>query len=939
MVSREEINKMAYNAAMKYQVDPDLVRAVIQQESGWNPTAKSGAGALGLMQLMPDTAKDLGVKNPLDPQQNIEGGVKYLSQQLKRFGDVNLALAAYNAGPGAVQKYGNQVPPYKETQNYVETIMGNFQQNRKQAPVGSNARMLAELGVNTPLNVPTPKADPFSALAQGFLGGLIPGMPAPLPGQEGFAATGQIAGALTGFGAVLAATKNPYLAAAVSSMSQEGGQQIQEMAAGQRERIDPLRAVAQGVVDTASVALPASAVGGALKRAMSGAALGAGANVAGEGLGLLVADEQVERDLFPTAALGGGMGALVGLFAGARPRVGTPTTPTAPPTVPSNALPALPSTRVAGALPGGYGPSQGVIIPTQPSNAPLALPSSPVAGFLPGGTGPRTIDTSLGTVVTPRAVAGLLPERVGIQGDGFVMGAPPFVPPSIRDDTSRFSFIPRPPEVTPQAVLAEQATAHKERLITAPKQAELEVKAQQLQENPVPKPKPEPELIPLAPVYTPKEISLKESLKIDDSQVNDINNTQLKLQEELSRVKNEKDRGKLSQEEADKAVKKAQRLADADKRAIIQGDRLEYIPKNKMGLGGLTKKELELKINHHKSNYDGKLVLHNGQPSRVVGGDDLKARLAEGALIDDLAALHVLAPDGTLNRVQQGDILEPALPVDRRAVGLEPLPADTYRGLVTEADAQSIGRDPELSPARVSEEAPEQAVDTPVEIDDSFVVEMDWTQPLRGYSQVEPSTLLNPPPRPLQTTVNGVPVQVPESSAVLRRISEAIANNETLDLPYKAELTGQTTSRINQEAPVMVFKPKAVFQKNKTGGLAISGLNEDGAVRTLTLNDLAEDGTGSVIYGMPTTSKKNIPDVVRSLGGETGGRKTSEIEPTIKTLKGMRDLYGATDPATADAITKLLDSGVKLNDLDDAVRGLKGLDPKQIESLRKSMGC
>ena len=121
-----EILSLIDKYSQKYNLDKNLVKAVVQQESGFNSKAKSPAGALGLMQLMPSTAKGLGVRNPFDAEQNIAGGTKYLKNLINKYDSVKLGLAAYNAGSGAVQKYGG-VPPYKETQNYVKKILNNSQ--------------------------------------------------------------------------------------------------------------------------------------------------------------------------------------------------------------------------------------------------------------------------------------------------------------------------------------------------------------------------------------------------------------------------------------------------------------------------------------------------------------------------------------------------------------------------------------------------------------------------------------------------------------------------------------------------------------------------------------------------------------------------------------------------------------------------------------------
>jgi soluble lytic murein transglycosylase-like protein len=121
--ARERYEPLVIEHSNRHGLRPELVRAVIQVESGYNPRALSPKGAMGLMQLMPETARVLGVQRPYDPAQNIAGGTRYLRVLLDKYnGDELLALAAYNAGSGAVDRHGHRVPPYRETQDYVRKV-------------------------------------------------------------------------------------------------------------------------------------------------------------------------------------------------------------------------------------------------------------------------------------------------------------------------------------------------------------------------------------------------------------------------------------------------------------------------------------------------------------------------------------------------------------------------------------------------------------------------------------------------------------------------------------------------------------------------------------------------------------------------------------------------------------------------------------------------
>ena len=131
--SSKQIENWVNEASEAYDIDKNLINAVIHQESGGNSLARSSKGAKGLMQLMDSTARDMGVSNPYNGRQNVMGGVKYLKQMLKQFGgDEAKALAAYNAGPGTVEQYGG-IPPFEETQNYVKSVLKHREQLGKEA--------------------------------------------------------------------------------------------------------------------------------------------------------------------------------------------------------------------------------------------------------------------------------------------------------------------------------------------------------------------------------------------------------------------------------------------------------------------------------------------------------------------------------------------------------------------------------------------------------------------------------------------------------------------------------------------------------------------------------------------------------------------------------------------------------------------------------------
>ncbi len=152
-----DISEMVEKAARDNHVDPLLVHSIIQVESNYNPYAVSPKGAEGLMQLMPPTARDMGVSDSFDPRQNIEAGVRYLKYLQDLYKDDRLALAAYNAGPGAVQKY-KWVPPYPETQNYVNRVGAQYGAAKKAAAQHLAEPAVPPVGVTEEIH---PKLEPF----------------------------------------------------------------------------------------------------------------------------------------------------------------------------------------------------------------------------------------------------------------------------------------------------------------------------------------------------------------------------------------------------------------------------------------------------------------------------------------------------------------------------------------------------------------------------------------------------------------------------------------------------------------------------------------------------------------------------------------------------------------------------------------------------------
>jgi hypothetical protein len=177
----ERIERAISDASQRHGLDGNLVKAVVKQESNFNPVAESHCGAKGLMQLMPATAKDLGVSDRCNIEDNVDGGCRYLKQMLVQFdGDIEKALAAYNAGPGAVKKYGG-IPPYPETQKYVVSILSHYQKFSGGAPLPAMSVTVETQVAMKPS--PSPKIDQ-QLIASAMISNAIASTPMSLPSPE-----------------------------------------------------------------------------------------------------------------------------------------------------------------------------------------------------------------------------------------------------------------------------------------------------------------------------------------------------------------------------------------------------------------------------------------------------------------------------------------------------------------------------------------------------------------------------------------------------------------------------------------------------------------------------------------------------------------------------------------------------------------------------------
>jgi hypothetical protein len=694
VVKKEEIVQYAVESATKQGVDPALVLSVIQAESNFNPKAVSKVGARGLMQLMPATAKGLGVKDSFDYRQNIDGGVKYLSSMLKRFdNNPRLAVAAYNAGPGAVQKYGG-VPPYKETTNYVNKILGSETGRKQNNNTNKNSfiqQYQKTLGTLSSASKPiqakstpiTPKEDVISSLGSNFLFGLSGGnLPQPLPSDNPILSTvSMVGGGLTNFLANLAIFKNPYAALATTSALQEFGAQTKEIEEGTRTSLNPARFAGQVATDTATGALPLSVAGGLLKRGVSGAVLGAGGNVAGELAGAALGGENV-RDLGPQAGFGAALGTVLGTTLGVKP-------PNIQGATPSNTsiqqTPfSLPSQPVKGLLPEVSSAERRTVIPEITPEAPKQLEGRQTP-LLPGRQIPQ--------LPASQKVKGLLPTRDA--NTNFIM------PEIWRNNLDGKTIDVNTKFVDEILTNENKATLEQIKQETSPTTKELDKNLQNFSQS-------------IRETFDPTKVEqvqvddetvlLKSKLGITNEQIDEINLLETQKQLEINKINKQLNNKEIDTPRSRALKAAANRKANQLTREVVQGDSLDFIPEVN-GIGGLTKDQLKTKITELRKDYTGKPVLFDGKFHRI-----LSSKFGRYVLQD---------VDGNTVPLKKGDSFEPILPLQRKASGLKSLDITEYLPFLDDTDQVGLGRNPQnIAP---SVDSALQEIASPQEVDVSVL--------------------------------------------------------------------------------------------------------------------------------------------------------------------------------------------------------------------------
>lgn len=613
MPTRKDIEALAVQTAEKHGIRPDLFLGLIRQESAFNASAKSSAGALGLTQLMPATARGLGLTvddnqdDRLDPEKNLDAGARYLKQQLETFGgDESLALAAYNAGPGAVSRYGG-IPPFKETQNYVKRILSKLPQ-QEQAPQETVLQELQrEFGI-TPQPIKPQQAGIGEQLGSGLIQGATAGILQSSPTQQGPAnLAGTILGSLAPVTAAGVVGGVPGAAATVGLLGAgfEAGEEARELVRGDREAISFPRIALQGLAEGALAPAPLSLGGRLLPRLATGAGLGVVSNVLPELTGELTERGEVTRDLGAQTALSAGLGAgLAALAPGARS-----TTPRVRTTVESER-------PIAGLLTGGFdtytsgqnpgrfvgeGTTTTAVRPEVLLPEPLQLPQTRLAGLLPG-----TIDRGVGS-------RPLLPGAFDVYTSGQNIGR--FVGEGTTT-TPKTNALARVKKLDPESLKTPTPEVEVTKLAEAPKQD--------------------------APVYD--ELTTARIAEIEADFQRFSTETEAKVKSK-----------QFSSEEAARLLSNERRTADRLIRQSVQGDSFEAVS------GGLKKNELALKRKKHAQNYKGREVLlrdtkDTGVVTRLKKSGDVEVELANGQ-----------------KRVVKSDVLEPVKNSERVLVGLDPL--------------------------------------------------------------------------------------------------------------------------------------------------------------------------------------------------------------------------------------------------------------------------